>query len=195
MSFDKNKTIEYMSKVNDLTPKIIILLIVCWIATPILMSIGTATKLAIFSFLGFLTSFASSILFWGLIICIFIRVAKNNSNIQTTRENTANNEYTPEEQEYSQEIEEATPQEQEYISQMQEYNYAASYNTSEVNYAMSDEQAQKQFEREMFAMQHPILSVLRSKIIPFIWFLAILCIIIAGVIYMLDYVYGVKLHF
>lgn len=205
MSFDKNKATELMINANKYIPKLIIFMVICWFATPVLMGIGAMTKLAFFSILGAVVSFLSTILFYGLIICLIINVinAQNKQNASTRENKTQEPQYSQEIEEYSPQVQQYTsetpdymPQEQEYISQVQEYDYNnASYNTSEMNYAMSEKQAQKQYEKEIFAAQHPILSILKEKIIPFVWFLAILCAIITGVICFLNYIYGIKLNF
>ncbi len=199
MSLDKNKATELMINANKYIPKLCIFMVLCWVVAPILISIGATTDLAFFSALGVFISFVSTILLYVIIIFVFFSVAK--VNVRPTQQNTSKNEpLSPIEKTLSQQEEypqeEYLPQEQEYISQVQEYNYNnASYNTPEMNYATSDKQAQKQFEKEMFTAQHPILGLLKYKIIPFIWFLAILCAIITGVIYLLNHIYGIKLHF
>ena len=178
MSFDRNKAIEYMAKANNIIPKIVILMVVCWIASPIIMGIGSATDIAVFSVLGVFISFISSILFYVLIFFIVIKVGKiqikSEQPSETSENNAPQNEYTP--------------------TQVQEPEYTTVFREAE-NYEISSMEEQKQFEKEMFAMQHPILAILQRKVIPFIWFLAILCLIIVGVIYLLDNVFGVKIHF
>lgn len=176
MSFDRNKATEYMIKINKILPAIVTLIIVCWILPPILMFLGGLTKIPIFHVLAVLVGFLSTILFWGLIIFAFARViiTVNGQQNETPTQNVQQNEYTPQ-----------LNQEPEYTTVFREAE----------NYETPSLEEQKQFEREMFAMQHPILSVFRNKIIPFIWILAVLCIIVAAVIFFLDYVYGIKLHF
>lgn len=177
MSFDRNKAIEYMTGANKIIPKIVIFMVICWIAPPILISIGMVTNITIFSVLGTIMGVLSSILFYGLIFYIVIKIAKaqikNGQPSETPAQNVSENKYTP--------------------SSVQNPEYTPVFREAE-NYEISSMEEQKQFEREIFAMQHPILNVLR-KFIPFIWILAVLCIIIAGGIYFLDYAFGVKLHF
>ena len=171
MTLTRNKAIEYMVKMNKIIPKIVILLVVSWVAPPILMTIGTATNISVFSVVGVFLGFLSSILFYGLIFYLIIMFVKVETK---TNEQTISNNETP--------------------TLKQEDDYPVDNTMPEINFQISEIQERKQFEKEIFAIEHPILSVLQNKIIPFLWMLTVLCIIAAVIIFLLNY-NEIRLHF